>query len=162
MLNCAYIALGSNLASPLLQVQQAVLHLRDLGRVTRCSSWYKSRALVLPDSQTPSPDYINGVVELHTALTAIALLHALQNIENRQGRVRTERWGARTLDLDILLFNQDSIDTPTLTVPHPRMLERNFVLTPLCEINPLLHLPSGEHLLPIARQLCPDGLEKLR
>lgn len=129
-----FIALGSNLEQPMLQVQAAVNALSKLpnSQLIATSRWYQSSA-VGPGEQ---PDYINGVVELHSELTALALLDALQAIENDQGRVRTERWCARTLDLDLLYYGDAIIDHPRLTVPHPRILERNFVLYPLADIAP--------------------------
>jgi len=80
--------------------------------------------------------YLNAVARLSTTLSPFALLGVLHGIEDSSGRVREERWGPRTLDLDLLLFGEEVIHTPTLTVPHPRMSERNFVLVPLNELNP--------------------------
>jgi 2-amino-4-hydroxy-6-hydroxymethyldihydropteridine diphosphokinase len=155
--NRAFIALGSNLAEPKAQVQQAVEAIALLGEISALSSLYQSTAIG-PGEQ---PDYINAVLELRTDLHAIALLDALQAIENKQGRVRDVRFGARTLDLDIVLFNQQSISQPRLEVPHPRMLERNFVLTPLQEICPELQLPNGETLALHCARLDSYGLVKL-
>ncbi len=161
-MNTAYIALGSNLENPLSQVTTAVKDIARLGKVSKQSHWYKSLAVGL-DLQTDQtqPEYINGAVCLQTALDAFTLLKQLQTIENSHGRSRTIRWGPRTLDLDILLFNQECINTAELTVPHPRMLQRNFVLYPLCDINEQLILPSGEKITTYKQQLNDDGLEKL-
>lgn len=136
----AYIGIGANLSNPIQQVTQAIDALTSLEQTTLVgrSSWYQSRA-VGPGIQ---PDYINGVAAIDTQLCAIALLDALQSIELQQKRVRHTRWGPRTLDLDLLLFGDDIIQTSRLTVPHPRIRERNFVVIPLAQINPDLVLPE--------------------
>ncbi len=156
-MNTCYISLGSNLENPLFQVTRAIGSMTELGKITAQSSWYKSTAIG-PGEQ---PEYINGVICLLTELSPWELLKALQKIENLQARKRTVRWGARTLDLDILLFNDISIDTEELTIPHPRMLERNFVITPLHEISPTLSLPNQQTVTDIMLSLSPQGLEKL-
>lgn len=155
----AWIALGSNLEHPQQQVESAVSSIEQLPttNVIAQSSWYRSRAIG-PGEQ---PDYINGVLEVHTRLTAIDLLDALQAIENAHGRVRTQRWGARTLDLDILLYGEKTMTSDRLQVPHPRLAERNFVLYPLAEIAPQLVLPDGSQVAALAARLNWDGLEKL-
>src|SRR5690606_9497460 len=114
----AYIALGSNLEQPLQQLQNACSALADLAecRFNKLSSWYRSKAIE-PGEQ---PDYINAVCSINTRLDAHSLLHKMQTIENNQGRVRQQRWAARTLDLDLLLYGNEHIDTPDLQVPHPR------------------------------------------
>src|SRR5690554_655835 len=152
-----YIALGSNLDKPLSQVEQAVTAIAKLGRITALSPWYRSKA-VGPGEQA---DYINGVLGLETTLNADELLLALQAIEQQQGRVRTVHWGARTLDLDILLFGDNIIDEPHLQVPHPRMTERNFVIYPLHDIAHTLQLPNGESIASLKTQLSAEGLELL-
>ncbi|NRB37548.1 MAG: 2-amino-4-hydroxy-6-hydroxymethyldihydropteridine diphosphokinase [Pseudomonadales bacterium] len=155
-MNQTFIALGSNQQQPLQQVKLAVKALAELGQIKNCSSWYQSQSIL--DGQD---DYINGVAELHTSLSALALLKALQTIENQQGRLRKERWGPRTLDLDIILFNNDEVQTPELTIPHACMLERNFVLQPLLQIKPGIYLPNGTALETISAQLGSAGLEKI-
>jgi 2-amino-4-hydroxy-6-hydroxymethyldihydropteridine diphosphokinase len=140
-----YIGLGSNLQQPLTQLRRAVAATATLphSRLDAVSSAFRSRA-VGPGTQ---PDYLNAVLRLDTDLPAAALLAALQAIEQNQGRVRTVRWGPRTLDLDILLYGEHSIDTPTLRVPHPAMHLRNFVLYPLAQIaGTNLVLPDGTEL----------------
>lgn len=139
-----YIALGSNLDNPDLQLQRAVDEIASTADIelTGCSKLYLSDP-VGPEGQ---PDYCNAVVEVSTTLTAIALLDAMQSIENAHGRVRSVRWGARTLDLDILLFGNEVIETDRLTIPHYQMHVRNFVLCPLADINPSLILPNGQKL----------------
>ncbi|NQZ29685.1 MAG: 2-amino-4-hydroxy-6-hydroxymethyldihydropteridine diphosphokinase [Oceanospirillaceae bacterium] len=153
-----YLGIGSNLADPLYQVQTAIDRLQQLDqcRWLGVSSLYRS-APVGPPGQD---DYINAVACIETSLEPESLLDLLQKLENDQQRVRIERWGARTLDLDLLLFGDQSINTERLNVPHPFMLVRNFVLAPLAEIAPTLILQGIElskHL-----QTCPAGeLEKL-
>lgn len=147
----AYIALGSNLRNPISQLRRAVAALAGIeqSRVTRVSSVYRS-APVGPPGQ---PDYLNAVVCLHTRLAPHALLDALQSIETRQGRVREQRWGPRTLDLDLLLYGDTTLNDERLTVPHPRMHERDFVLLPLQEISDEgLTMPDGSELAQLAQQ----------
>lgn len=154
-MSLAYIALGSNLNDPAEQLRTAVAAIGTWHetKVERTSSLYRSKA-VGPGEQ---PDYLNAVIALATTLTPEKLLKKLQTQENTQGRVRKERWSARTLDLDILLYNDQTIASETLEVPHPRMKERNFVLYPLGEI------ASHEMLLPCGAILgtllahCPFG-----
>lgn len=140
-----YISLGSNLCGPKSQLSKAVAALEQLQqtRIERISSIYRSAA-VGPGAQ---PDYLNIVLLLATNLSPIALLDATQQIELDQGRVRNIRWGARTLDIDLLLYGDLLIDSLRLTVPHPRMKQRNFVLYPLREISDTnLVLPDGSDL----------------
>ena len=137
----AYIALGSNLNHPAQQLLKALQALQQLPdtQLLACSSWYQNPAIG-PGKQ---PDYLNGVVKIETRLNPNDLLAELQNIELQQGRVRSERWGARPLDLDIVLYGDLVLDTEELTIPHPRMWERNFVLVPLAEIAPELRFADG-------------------
>ncbi|MFC6632820.1 2-amino-4-hydroxy-6-hydroxymethyldihydropteridine diphosphokinase [Microbulbifer taiwanensis] len=155
----AYIGLGSNLAEPLKQLRCALDAIAEIPgtRLLRCSSFYRS-APVGPDGQ---PDYVNAVAELETALPPLQLLDRLQAIENAQGRERTVRWGARTLDLDILLFGRQQLDEPRLQIPHPHMGSRNFVLLPLAELEPQLQLPSGESIQALLQQCPQNRLEKI-
>ena len=150
----AYIGLGSNLNGPRRQIQQAVQRLSKLphSRISKKSSLYRSKA-VGPGDQ---PDYINSVIALRTELEPTALLDLLQQIENSQHRTRTIRWGARTLDLDILLYGDLTIANERLTIPHPQLQHRNFVLYPLAEIEPELCLPNGTAVQKILDNL-PEG-----
>lgn len=151
----AYIGLGSNLQEPIGQLRSAVIALGGLrdSRVAAVSRVYRSAA-VGPGDQ---PDYLNAVLRLDTALAPEALLQQLQAIETSQGRIRIERWGARTLDLDILLYGELEIVTPTLTIPHPALSSRNFVLYPLADISgPNLVLPDGSDLGTLLAR-CPRG-----
>ena len=140
----AYIGLGSNLDDPLTQVQCALERLALLPdtQLIGQSRLYRS-APVGPEGQ---PDYINAVACLDTTLSPEALLDQLQHLEHQQGRVRTLRWGPRTLDLDILLYEALTLQTPRLTLPHPEMTNRNFVLYPLADLAPDLILPNGQSL----------------
>lgn len=158
MSNTCYIALGSNLGNPRSQIDQALSAIKALGSVSALSPYYRSQAIG-PGQQD---DYINAVLCLHTALSAHDLLDQLQAIENCQGRMRLLRWGPRTLDLDILLFNDQVISDDTrLMLPHPRLCERNFVVFPLFDIAAELILPNGQTLAEIKARLNQQGLEKL-
>lgn len=151
-----YIALGSNLASPLEQVNAAVGALGTIpqSRVVTVSHFYRTPPLGPQDQ----PDYLNAAVALETTLAPEALLDHTQRIELAQGRVRKdERWGPRTLDLDIMLFGNEVIATPRLTVPHYDMHNRGFMLWPLFEIAPELRFPDGT---PIASVLAQCGAPK--
>ncbi|MDQ4429243.1 2-amino-4-hydroxy-6-hydroxymethyldihydropteridine diphosphokinase [Yokenella regensburgei] len=151
-MSLVYIALGSNLASPLDQVNAAIAALGEIpeSRVVALSSFYRTPPLGPQDQ----PDYLNAAVALETALSPEALLDNTQRIELQQGRVRkAERWGPRTLDLDIMLFGQQVLDTPRLTVPHYDMKNRGFMLWPLFEIAPKLTFPDGTTLAAILKQL---------
>ncbi|MGB2926245.1 MAG: 2-amino-4-hydroxy-6-hydroxymethyldihydropteridine diphosphokinase [Limnothrix sp.] len=125
------IALGSNLGDSLAILENAVADLsRENGiELLAKSAWYKTKAI-----GPPQPDYLNGCITCRVALEPEVLLNILQAIENCYGRQRTEHWGARTLDLDLILYGQQVIDLPHLQVPHPLMKERVFVLMPLTEI----------------------------
>ena len=138
-----YLSIGSNLQDPHQQVRMALQKLSQLPSTTllRCSPWYVSKAMGLDKKiNHDQPDYINAVAAIETRLEPHDLLHALQQIELAQGRTREIRWGARTLDLDILLYGDMHIHSADLEIPHPRILERNFVLTPLADLYPALPL----------------------
>ncbi len=155
-----YVGVGSNLSSPIKQVSLAINALKTITncQVTAVSSLYGSK----PMGPQDQPDYINAVVELQTSLAPLLLLDELQALENKAGRVRKEnRWGARILDLDILLFGDQVIDNDRLTVPHYGMKLREFVLLPLAEINPDLTLPDGEKISELAMNIADNGLVKL-
>ena len=154
----AYIALGSNLGHPLSQLRTALASLAalPLTELKRVSSGWRSAA-VGPGEQ---PDYLNAVAMIMTELAPHALLQELQHIEAAQGRERTEHWGPRTLDLDILLYGDRVISTAQLTVPHPRLGERNFVLYPLREISNTNSLPNGMKIDALLRECPASGLEK--
>ncbi|MEW5893295.1 MAG: 2-amino-4-hydroxy-6-hydroxymethyldihydropteridine diphosphokinase [Pseudomonadota bacterium] len=136
----AFIALGANLENPASQIERAFAELGQLPetRLLARSSLY----LTKPVGYTDQPDFINAVAELETALTPRALLEALLAIEQRHGRRREFRNAPRTLDLDLLLYNGLIMHEPGLTLPHPRMHERGFVLLPLLEIAPDCRIPG--------------------
>ena len=129
----AVVALGSNLGDSLRTLEGALRTLDGVPgmRLLAHSSWWRT-ASVGP----PQPDYLNGCALLEVRLAPEALLDRLQAIESRFGRVRAERWGPRTLDLDLILFGEMVLDSARLQVPHPRLHERAFVLVPLAEIAP--------------------------
>jgi 2-amino-4-hydroxy-6-hydroxymethyldihydropteridine diphosphokinase len=156
-----FIGLGSNLpgelGSPQQQITSALQELDALPqtRLINASPLYHSRA-VGPEQ----PDYINAVAQLNTRLEALALLDALQALEQQHRRVRLQHWGPRTLDLDLLLYGNDIIDHPRLTVPHAFLTQRAFVLYPLADLAPELVLPCGTPLLPLLANCPTDGLQR--
>lgn len=129
----AFVALGANLGDPAQALREALQRLSETPgvRLVRASSLYRTAPI-----DSSGPDYLNAVAEIATTLTAPDLLTALQAIEQGAGRERPYRNAPRTLDLDLLLYGSARIHSPTLTVPHPRMGERAFVLVPLSEIAP--------------------------
>lgn len=150
-----YLALGSNLAAPRRQVQQAIQALAALPhcQLRAASSLYRTRPLGPQDQ----PDYVNAAVALDTTLSPEALLDCTQHIERLHGRERkAERWGPRTLDVDIMLFGDQVIHSARLTVPHYDMKNRRFMLVPLAEIAPDLRFPDGEALCDVIARL-PDA-----
>jgi 2-amino-4-hydroxy-6-hydroxymethyldihydropteridine diphosphokinase len=158
--NCVYIGLGSNLANPVKQIQQALLVLETLSatRLLKHSSLYRSKPLGPPNQ----PDYINAIALLLTELPALILLDAMQIIENKQGRKRTgPKWGPRTLDLDMLLYENFQSQHPRLILPHPGLYERAFVLHPLYECTPDLVLPNGQTIEKLIQHCPTDGLQKI-
>jgi len=138
-MNNAYISIGSNIGDRLHHLAEAVRALDSHERieVTKVSSIYETA----PVGYTDQADFLNLTVCVETSLDPYELLKACQYIENGLGRVRDIRWGPRTVDLDILLYNNDNIEAENLTVPHPRMGERAFVLVPLLEIAPTIGHP---------------------
>lgn len=153
-----FIGLGSNLLNPMQQLKLAVQEIAQLPqtKVVKASSLYASKPMG-PQNQ---PDYVNAVCKIATALSPYQLLDALQQIELKHGRVRKEeRWGPRTLDLDILLFGSLIEDTERLQLPHPGIAAREFVLVPLFEITPDLLMPDGQ---PLAKWVANCNLNQLR
>ena len=150
----AYLALGANLGDAQAAVREAMdaIHALPATRVVRRSSLYRTAPM-----DSSGPDYINAVVQVDTALTAPDLLRELQALELRAGRLRPYRNAPRTLDLDILLFGEARIFSDALTIPHPRMVSRAFVLVPLREIAPqlvdaaALRSVAGQDCQPVAR-----------
>ncbi len=148
----AYIGLGSNLEDPKGQILRALEALKGLPatRLAGCSRLYRN-----PPLGPPQPDYVNAVAALETGLSPWALLQRLQAIERAQGRRRGARFGPRTLDLDILVYGDLVMDHPHLTLPHPRLKERDFVLYPLAELAPGLEVP-GQGRVATLKARCPD------
>ncbi|MCZ0755809.1 2-amino-4-hydroxy-6-hydroxymethyldihydropteridine diphosphokinase [Anoxybacillus sp. J5B_2022] len=138
--NQAYIALGSNIGNRLRYLHEAVKKLAEYEQilVVETSSIYETD----PVGYVQQNKFLNMVVHIRTSLSPFALLEVTQKIEQELGRKREIRWGPRTLDLDILLYNHENIETERLTIPHPRMTERAFVLVPLLEIDEHIHIPT--------------------
>ena len=134
----AYIGLGSNVGDKKANCRKAIDLLAGSGRVIRTSSWYCTE----PIGHADQDDFVNAVVEIETGLSAEALLDRCRSIEKELGRVRTTHWGPRTIDLDILLYGAETTETPRLTIPHPLLQDRRFVLVPLCEIAPQAFHPT--------------------
>ena len=158
MVKCA-IALGSNLGDSRTILEQAIQTLAETPdiEVVSCSSWYQTAPI-----GPPQPDYINGCAVLEVRLSPQSLLETLLAVENQFGRIRNQRWGARTLDLDLILFDDLSLDTPRLQIPHPRMRERAFVLVPLAEIAPEWIEPqTGVAIAQLANAVDCSGVIKL-
>jgi 2-amino-4-hydroxy-6-hydroxymethyldihydropteridine diphosphokinase len=155
----AYVALGSNLGDPRQQVLDAMAALGDLPgtRVLQRSALYRTE----PWGVLDQPPFINAVVELETDLSAQALLQRLLLIEQQAGRVRAERNGPRTLDLDLLHVDDAQCDSDALTLPHPRLAERAFVLLPLHDVAPTLQLPGLGKVAELLARVDLAGCERL-
>jgi 2-amino-4-hydroxy-6-hydroxymethyldihydropteridine diphosphokinase len=158
-----FVGLGSNLEHPRQQIRNAM---RALDRIPRTrvvadSGLYLSKPLVPPSGPITQPDYYNAVAKMETWLTPDQLLAQLHMIEQAQRRKREQRWGPRTIDLDILLFDDLEMDSASLTVPHPGLHQREFVLYPLSNIDDSLEIP-GRGMLRQLIQRCPrNGLQYL-
>lgn len=153
-----YIGLGSNLSKPEQQIRDAVKEITQVKglTLTQVSALYYSR----PMGPQDQPNYMNAVCEVETQLLPLDLLDQLQKIENLAGRVRKEnRWGARVLDLDILLYANETIAHERLTIPHYGLKLREFVLIPLAEINANLHLPDGESIKILSQKIPKNDLK---
>lgn len=138
----AYISLGSNLGDRAATLDEAIRqlsHTEGIGKLRR-SGVIETE----PVGKTDQPKFLNCVVEVETTLEPLKLLDRCQEIERRLGRKRTVRWGPRTIDLDILLYGDTTLKSDRLTLPHPEMTKRRFVLEPLCELAPDLVLPGGK------------------
>lgn len=156
----AYIGLGSNLDNPIDHVLSAVREISALLAIEHIalSPLYRSH----PVGPQDQPDYVNAVMRIKTCLPPIDLLRQCQTIENNHGRERVIRWGARTLDLDILLYDDSRIDLPDMTVPHPQLANRAFVLYPLADIAPPdLSIPGNGKLASLLAACPAEGLHKI-
>jgi 2-amino-4-hydroxy-6-hydroxymethyldihydropteridine diphosphokinase len=144
----AYIGIGSNVGDRLMNLRAAVRKLGSTSgvRVVRSSSVYETAPVGGPEQG----DFLNAVVEIETGLEPHELLAALQRIEKDLGRVRDMRWGPRTIDLDLLSYDDQVVEDAELTVPHPRMHERAFVVVPLVELGAPMRLADGRELRPVA------------
>lgn len=154
-----YLGLGSNLDAPLGNLRSARKAISNEPRICEIafSSFYQSP----PMAGMNQPDYINAVMAIETDLPALELLATMQKIENQHGRIRSQRWGARTLDIDILLFGDEILDLPDLKIPHYGIAERAFVLQPLFEIAPDLEIPTLGKLSDLVARCPLNGLERL-
>lgn len=153
-MNTAYVSLGSNLGDRLYHLRDAVQLLHDDERINviDVSSIYETD----PVGYTDQGNFLNIVIKLNTAYEAEELLAKCMSVEQILGRKRMIRWGPRTVDLDILLYNQDNIETDDLSVPHPRMHERAFVIIPLLEIEPNIQLPLMDQPLQVVLERLPE------
>ncbi|MDI1310032.1 MAG: 2-amino-4-hydroxy-6-hydroxymethyldihydropteridine diphosphokinase [Methylotenera sp.] len=160
----AFVALGSNLANPTSQVESAFSALEKLPntRVLKKSSLYKTAPIGYEAEQLEQiPDFINAVAELETELTPIELLDALLEIENQAGRERPFPNAPRVLDCDLLLYENVSMESTKLTLPHPRMHQRGFVLLPLFEIAAQLSIPNHGKIATLIHEQQFTGIKKL-
>jgi 2-amino-4-hydroxy-6-hydroxymethyldihydropteridine diphosphokinase len=151
----AILALGGNLGDRVQTIREAVLQIDshpDIS-VKRQSGLYESFAMTSKGIDQSEPNYLNGVIEVSTSLKPKALLKALNEVESYFGRVRLERWAARTLDIDIITFGTELIETKSLIIPHPRAFERAFVLVPWAELDPDAVLPGHGKVADLASQL---------
>jgi 2-amino-4-hydroxy-6-hydroxymethyldihydropteridine diphosphokinase len=155
-----YIGVGSNLSNPRLQVRNAIAQITQAENITliRASSLYISKPMGPQDQD----DYVNAVVCIETNLAPLELLDTLQAFENQAGRVRKDnRWGARILDLDILLFGELVMDTQRLTLPHYGIKEREFVIFPLEEITEEFILPDGDSVKFLSQSIEHNGIKRI-
>jgi 2-amino-4-hydroxy-6-hydroxymethyldihydropteridine diphosphokinase len=155
----AYVAIGSNLRSPRDRVLEAIQRLAALGAANTLlrSHLYLSR----PMGPQDQPDFVNAAVGLLTQLSSKQLLAALLEIERSMGRIQRERWGARVIDLDLVWMVDAAVDEPGLTVPHPGVSIRNFVLYPLADIAPTLMIPGNGTVLDLKHSVGGDGISVL-
>lgn len=154
-MSTAYLLLGSNQGDRQGILQQALVLLGDqAGPIVRHSKIYETAAW----GNTEQPSFLNLAVQLQTAHTPETLLLATQGIENSMGRLRTEKWGQRTLDIDILFYDDLQMDTPFLRLPHPEISKRRFVLVPLCDIAPALQHPALQMSVQQLLEACTDPL----
>ena len=155
----AYIGLGSNLKNPKSQIEKALsaLNMAHGVVVNEISSFYESEPLL----EMPGPNYINAVCNIETSLSAVDLLDVCQGIEDNQKRVREVKWGSRTIDLDILLYGQQVISSERLSIPHPEITNRAFVLVPMYEIDKEIKVPLLGSIKKLIDRVNTQDLKKL-
>jgi 2-amino-4-hydroxy-6-hydroxymethyldihydropteridine diphosphokinase len=155
----AYVGLGANIGEPRRQLQAALEDLRQIpeSQLVANSSFYRSA----PVGYAEQPDFLNAVAALETVLEPEALLDSLQDIESRHGRTRSFQGAPRTLDLDLLLYGDRTLASPRLTLPHPRMHERAFVLQPLAEIAPGAAIPGKGRVSDLLRLCEHQAVERM-
>ena len=161
----AYIALGSNLSNPIAQIRNAIEALKQIPHteVIKVSSLYRTPPIGYEAEEVDQvPDFINAAAALKTDLSPLELLDALFVIENAAGRERPYRYAPRILDCDLLLYEDVSLNTEKLTLPHPRMHERGFVLLPLFEIAPELSIPNHGKISALLEPHSHAGIQKLK
>ena len=160
ILHKAYISAGSNLGDRLANLEFALVSLKKSAIVSRVSSWFETEPVGFADQ----PWFLNLAMELETNLAPLDLLALCQAIEENCGRIRTFRYAPRTLDLDILLYNDTILNDPKLTIPHPRMAERRFVLVPLAQIAPEIIHPVLKKSIRLLLEACadPSGIRVFR
>lgn len=154
-MNKAYLLTGGNLGNTKQNLQLAAqLIENNCGKIVRQSAIYETAAW----GNTQQPAFLNQVLELATSLSPEALMTTLLQIEESMGRIRAEKYGPRLIDIDVLLYNREIINTPIITVPHPELANRRFVLVPLAEIAPRLKHPALQKTIQELLQICPDQL----
>ena len=158
-MNNIFIALGSNLGNPKEMVKNGILSIKNIGgvRILSESSLYETP----PVGILNQPNFINAVVKIDSNLSPYELLNKLLKIENTAGRIRVNKNGPRTLDLDILLFDNLILNEKKLTIPHPRMHERLFVLLPLKDIDEAIVIPNHGAIIDIINKLVPENIIRI-
>ena len=151
------LGLGSNIGDAPAHFAAAIAELRAIGSIEKISPYYRTAPVGGPGQD----DYLNAVVLLTTELPPRELLAVTTRIEAGRGRTRRERWGPRTLDIDILLYGDSVVDDPGLTIPHPRMMERRFVLAPLLDVWPDAKLPGGRSLVDFLPAVADQEVEQV-
>jgi 2-amino-4-hydroxy-6-hydroxymethyldihydropteridine diphosphokinase len=155
----AYVGIGSNLDDPAAQVSAAIERLAHIRLTQRVA--VSSRYRTAPFGSVDQPDFVNAVVGLLTQLDAVGFLTELRAIETSMGRIRGERWGPRVIDLDLLVFGCERREDAVLTLPHPGIVERNFVLYPLAEIAPDLEVPGLGRVTELKARVGAEGIRAI-
>jgi len=155
-MSIVYLSLGSNMGDRVLYLKQALVALGDEVEVVKVSSLYET----LPWGKADQEIFYNLVAKISTDLAAVDLLSLCQKIEIKLGRKREEKWGPRVIDIDILLYGEDKIDRPDLKIPHPHMLERDFVIIPIAEVNPELEI-DGIKISELKKRFSQAQIKKL-